>query len=51
MLPLRCCCVNSRARKEDEEAGKKLAMEAAAALSLDLPTFLLQRCATYCIAI
>ena len=36
---------------EDEEAGKKLAMEAAAALSLDLPTFLLQRCATYCIAI
>lgn len=36
---------------EDEEAGKKLSMEAAAALSLNVPTFLLQRCAVYCIAI
>ena len=36
---------------EAEEAGKKLVMEAAASLSLDLATFMLQRCATYCIAV
>jgi len=35
----------------DEEAGKTLVLEAAASLSLDMPSFLLQRCAVYCIAV
>jgi len=35
----------------DEEAGKTLVLEAAASLALDIPTFLLQRCAVYCIAV
>ena len=35
----------------DEETGKTLVLEAAASLALDIPTFLLQRCAVYCIAV